>query len=74
MIAVGAFVDGNYDFSIPRLANGGHTTASVAANCLLNEHAKLFARVDNLFNLRYHDPTGFLQPSLAATGGVPLTD
>ena len=73
VLAIGRFIDGNRDFSVPRLVNHGHTTVNLAASYDINDHQKLFARVDNLFDLRYQDPTGFLQPNLAAYGGVQLT-
>ncbi len=31
---------------------------------------KLFGRVDNLFNLHYQNPTGFLAPGLGVFGGI----
>jgi vitamin B12 transporter len=31
---------------------------------------KVFTRVDNLFNLHYQNPTGFLQPGLGVFGGA----
>jgi len=34
---------------------------------------QVFARVDNLFDLRYQDPTGFLQPGRGAYGGLRVT-
>jgi hypothetical protein len=40
---------------IRRIANGGF---------------KVFARVDNLFNLHYQNPTGSLAPGLGVFGGV----
>jgi vitamin B12 transporter len=30
----------------------------------------VFARIDNLFNLHYQNPTGFLAPGLGVFGGV----
>jgi hypothetical protein len=35
--------------------------------------ASLFARIDNLFNKQYEDPSGFLRPGFGAFGGVRMT-
>ena len=73
IIVVGRFIDGNRDFSIPRLANPGHTTVNIAASYDINPNVQVFARLDNLFDLHYQDPTGFLQPSRGAYGGLKVT-
>jgi vitamin B12 transporter len=36
----------------------------------VNDQVKLFARVDNLFDRRYQNPTGFLAPGLGIFGGI----
>ena len=74
VLYVGEFIDGNRDFSIPRLVAPGFTVVNVAADYKVNEYAKVFARIDNLFDERYEDPTGFLRPGLAVYGGVRLTN
>jgi vitamin B12 transporter len=73
LIVLGPFVDGNRDFSVPRLKNPGFTIVNLSANYDINENVGLFVRVDNLFDRRYENPTGFLGPGLAAYGGVRLT-
>ncbi|MEH3120131.1 MAG: TonB-dependent receptor [Methylorubrum populi] len=73
LIAVGAFVDGNRDFSVTRLRNPGFTLVNLSANYAWSETTTLFARIDNLFDQRYQNPTGFLGPGLAVYGGVRLT-
>jgi vitamin B12 transporter len=70
LLFVGSWIDGNRDFSIPRLTAPGYTTVNLAANFALNAHWTLFARIDNLFDRRYQDPVGFLQPALGAFAGV----
>jgi vitamin B12 transporter len=73
LIVLGPFVDGNRDFSVPRLKNPGFTVVNLSANYDINENVGLFVRVDNLFDRRYENPTGYLGPGLAAYGGVRLT-
>ncbi|MBV8848645.1 MAG: TonB-dependent receptor [Methylobacteriaceae bacterium] len=73
VIAIGRFIDANRDFSIPRLVNHGHVTVNSAGSYDINPNVQVFARVDNLFDLRYQDPTGFLQPGRGAYGGLRVT-
>lgn len=73
LISVGAFVDGNRDFSVTRLKNPGFLLVNLSANYVWSETTTLFARIDNLFDERYQNPTGFLGPGLAVYGGVRLT-
>jgi vitamin B12 transporter len=74
VLHVGERIDGNRDFSIPRLVAPAFTVVNVAADYKVNEYAKVFARIDNLFDERYEDPTGFLRPGFAVYGGVRLTN
>lgn len=74
VLHVSEWIDGNRSFSIPRLTAPGYTTVNLAANYTVNENAKVFARIDNLFDARYQNPTGFLQPGFAIYGGVRLTN
>lgn len=70
VLYVGSWIDGNRDFSIPRLTASGYTTVNLAANFALTRHWTVFGRVDNLFDRRYQDPVGFLQPALGVFAGV----
>ena len=67
---VGARVDGNRDFSIPRMVVGPYATFGVAGEYALNKTVTAFARIDNLADRRYEDPTGFQRPGIGAFGGV----
>jgi vitamin B12 transporter len=70
LLTVSSWVDGNRDFSIPRLAAPGYTIVNLAGGYDINSHLKVFARVDNLFDRHYQNPVGFLQPSLGAFAGI----
>jgi vitamin B12 transporter len=72
VLAVGDWADGNRNFSIPRLRAPGYTTVDLAANFDLNRNLALFGRIDNLFNRRYENPTGFLHPGVGAYAGIKL--
>ena len=72
MLHVGSFVDGNRDFSILRLLAPAYTVVNVAAEYPVTDQVKVFGRVDNLANVHYQNPTGFLQPGLGVYGGIRL--
>ena len=70
VLHIGSFIDGNRDFSIPRLLAPAYTVVNLAADYVINDQVKIFGRVDNVFNVHYQNPTGFLQPSLGVFGGI----
>ena len=70
VLYVGSWIDGNRDFSIPRLTAPAYTTVNVAVNYAVNSHLSVFGRADNLLDRHYQDPVGFLQPALGVVVGV----
>jgi vitamin B12 transporter len=70
VLTVSDWIDGNRDFSIPRLRAPGYTVANLAASYDVTRHLTVFARIDNLLDRRYENPYGFLQPSLGVFGGI----
>ncbi|MDZ5650781.1 TonB-dependent receptor plug domain-containing protein [Nitrospirillum sp. BR 11828] len=70
VVAVGSFIDGNRDFSIPRLKAPGYATVDLAANYDLSETVTVYGRVTNLLDKDYQNPTGFLRPGRGVFGGV----
>ena len=70
VLSVSSWIDGNRDFSIPRLTAPGYTIVNLAAGYDLTPHLTLTGRIDNLFNRHYQDPVGFLQPSVGAYAGI----
>ena len=70
VLHTGSFIDANRDFSILRLLAPAYTVVNVAADYAVTDQIKVFGRVDNLFNVHYQNPTGFLQPSLGVYGGI----
>jgi len=70
VLHIGSFVDVSRDFSIQRLLAPAYTIVNVAADYAINDQIKIFGRVDNLFNVHYQNPTGFLQPGLGVYGGI----
>jgi len=63
-------VDGNRDFSIPRLDAPGYITVNVAASFDLSRQWTMFRRIDNLFDRHYENPVGFLQPGIGVFAGI----
>jgi vitamin B12 transporter len=74
VLHTGSFIDANRDFSIPRLMAPGYTVVNVAADYAISDQVKIFGRVDNLFNVHYQNPIGFLQPSLGVYGGIRVAN
>lgn len=70
VLTVGSWIDGNRDFSIPRLSAPGYTIVNLAASFDINRHCSVFGRIDNLFDRHFQNPVGFLQPTLGAYAGV----
>ena len=73
-LRVGDWIDGNRNFSIPRLVAPGYQVVNLAANYTVNQHVNLFGRIDNLFNEQYQNPTGFLRPGFGIFGGVRVSN
>jgi vitamin B12 transporter len=72
VLAVSSWVDGNRDFSIPRLDAPGYTTADIAASYDFTGKLAVFGRINNLFDRHYENPVGFLQPGLGAFAGIKV--
>ena len=72
LLYVGPQIDGNRDFSIPRLKKSGTATVDFAASYRLTETFSLFGRVENAFDNGYQSPEGFLRPGIGATAGIKV--
>jgi vitamin B12 transporter len=72
VLYVGAWVDGNRDFSIQRLMASPYATVNLAGDYDIGHGLTLFARIDNLLDRRYEEPVGFDKPGIGAYGGVRL--
>jgi len=70
VLSVSSWIDGNRDFSIPRLTQPGFTTVNLAANYALTSNFTLYGRITNLLDRHYENPDGFLQPSIGAFAGI----
>lgn len=70
LLSVGPWIDGNRQFTIPRLTAPGYATLDLAAAFDVSARLQLYGRVANLLDARYEDPTGFLRPSRGVFAGV----
>jgi len=72
LLYVGPQIDGNRDFSIPRLKMPDYVTIDLAASYKLTDKWSLFGRIENLTDTDYQSPDGFLRPRLGAYGGIKV--
>ncbi len=73
VIHAGDFVDTDRYGLIPRLNAPGYTVVNIASSYDLGHGLTAFARIDNLFNESYQDPTGFLRPGFGAFAGMKVS-
>jgi vitamin B12 transporter len=67
------WVGRRYDFQVPApdiTMVGGYSTTNLVVGYYGLRHTSLFARVDNLFNSRFHEYLGFPNPGIAVQVGV----
>ena len=50
----------------------GYTIVNLRGGYAISDQVKAFGRIDNLFNLHYQNPTGFLAPRFGIFGGIRL--
>jgi vitamin B12 transporter len=70
VLHVSSFLDVSRDGLETNLYAPGYTIVNLTGDYKLNDQIKIFGRVDNLFNLHYQNPTGFLEPGLGVFGGI----
>ena len=72
LLYVGPQIDGNRDFSIPRLKMPDTVTLDLAASYRLTENWSVFGRIENATDTNYQSPDGFLRPGIGAYGGIKV--
>jgi vitamin B12 transporter len=72
LLYVGPQIDGNRDFSIPRLKMPDTVTLDLAASYRLTETWSVFGRIENATDTHYQSPDGFLRPGIGAYGGIKV--
>lgn len=70
LLHVSDWKDISRDGSVSNLTAPGYTVVNLRGDYKVSDQVKVFARVDNLFNKHYQNPTGFLAPGLGVFGGI----
>jgi vitamin B12 transporter len=70
VLHVSDFVDISRDGTVSGLQAPGYSTVNLTADYAINDQLKAFGRIDNLFNVHYQNPTGFLAPGLGVFAGI----
>jgi len=70
VLYVGSWIDDNRDDTVTGLTASGYTVVNLAGSYDLGHGLTAFARIDNLLDRRYQDPTGFLRPGIGVFGGL----
>jgi vitamin B12 transporter len=65
-------VDVSRNGTLSGLHASGYPLLNLAGSYDLGNGVSAYARIDNLFDRRYQDPTGFLRPGLGVFAGVRL--
>jgi vitamin B12 transporter len=72
LLHVSSFLDVTRDGTASGIRAPGYTIVNLTGDYAINDQIKVFGRVDNVFNVHYQNPTGFLSPGLGVFGGVRL--
>lgn len=72
MLHVSDWRDVTRDGSVSGITAPGYTLVNLRGDYAINDRIKVFARVDNLFNVHYQNPTGFLAPGLGVFGEIRM--
>ena len=70
VLYVGTWKDISRDGFVQGLNAPAYTTVDFATSYDLTNNWSAFVRVENLFDRRYENPVGFLQPSVGAFVGI----
>jgi vitamin B12 transporter len=70
LLSVSSWIDGDRQFTIPRLTAPGYTTVDLAAAYDVTAQVTVYGRITNLADARYENPTGFLHPGRGVFAGV----
>ena len=70
LLYVGPQIDGNREFSIPRLKLAGYSLVNLAASWRIDDRFALLGRVENAFDTHYQSPDGFLRPGFGLYAGI----
>ena len=72
LLYVEPWVDANRAGTVTGLSANGYTLVNLAGSYDLGNGLTAYARTNNLFDRRYQNPIGFLQPGLGVYAGIRL--
>ena len=70
VLSVSDWIDVSRDGSQTGIVAPGYTIVNLRADYAINDQLKVFGRIDNVANVHYQNPTGFLAPGLGVFGGI----
>jgi vitamin B12 transporter len=70
LLYVGPWVDANRAGTVTGLTTNGYTLVNLAGSYDLGNGLAAYARINNLFDRHYQNPSGFLQPGLGVYAGI----
>lgn len=70
VLHVSDFLDVTRNGTASGIQAPGYTIVNLTGDYAINNQLKVFGRIDNLFNVHYQNPTGFLAPGLGVFGGI----
>jgi vitamin B12 transporter len=70
VLRVSDWIDVSRDGSATGIVAPGYTIVNLRADYAINDQLKVFGRIDNVANVHYQNPTGFLAPGLGVFGGI----
>jgi vitamin B12 transporter len=70
VLRVSDWIDIDRAGDLGNLVAPGYTVVNLRADYAINDQLKVFGRIDNLANVHYQNPTGFLAPGLGVFGGI----
>jgi vitamin B12 transporter len=73
VLHTGPWVDVSRNGFETNLSGQPYTLVNLAANYVYSDQVTFFGRIDNLLNVQYQDPIGFMRPGLGIFGGIRLT-
>lgn len=74
VLHVSSWLDGLRGDFQTRVRMPGYTTVNLSGSYVVNQNVTAFARIDNLFDVRYQNPNGFQQTGFGIYGGIRVAN
>jgi vitamin B12 transporter len=70
VLHVSDWLDVSRDGMVSGIVAPGYTIMNLRGDYAISNQVKMFGRIDNLFDLHYQNPTGFMAPGFGVFGGI----